>query len=645
MGSISIGLRATGAGGGDPAPVVPPTSITAAAPGLKLPTAILDKESLRDKRFAPGSSLRKNSAGNKGKAPLAAESRAGLDDTKDRRLAKLRHRAKTMEPPVLSFYGQQPVPLPPRFAGIKRKLVSGHEAAIQASWARLLEALAEETRDIARRGSGLIPSIDFADIDDAAAVAPFSAALKRFGVGVVRGVVPPRDAAAWVGETRKYLESRHDIKPPSPQDPTCFDFFWTPAQIRARAHPHVLRAMRWAMGFWDGSSDDERMATRFPISYADRIRIHVDSSPGGPAADPEPGAGAGSPIIAQVDGGSLERWEPDGYGRGGAYDRIFHGDWEAYDPWDPSGRVTATPDLYNGAGSCSIFRMFQGLLALTPIKPGMVRLLPSPKLVTAYFLLRPFFKPRKPAPEAREGPEWDAYLAADNWELEKETSTILHGAVPGHAQRVTELWHPHLALRQSLVTPPSLQAGDYIIWHCDTAYVITSSSGDGDVLGGPDSPSLPAGDSPTTAPLMVYAPSCPLTQTNALYLARQRKAFQRGHPGPDFDTTGTGLNSEASHVARHGEAEIRESGGEEGLRAMGLAPYEVRQAGSAENRGAGADTMDVDAAHEAPTSSPLSQAETELVRLANIILFPDKYEFYMATRNSTPDGARADAPT
>ena len=53
--------------------------------------------------------------------------------------------------------------------------------------------------------------------------------------------------------------------------------------------------------------------------------------------------------------------------------------------------------------------------------------------------------------------------------------------------------------------------------------------------------------------------------------------------------------------------------------------------------------MDVDppgrGSSSAP-STPLSQSETELVRLANIILFPDKYEFYMATRNSTPDGGR-----
>ncbi|EJT71060.1 hypothetical protein GGTG_12081 [Gaeumannomyces tritici R3-111a-1] len=699
-------------------------------------------------------------------------------EAKERRLAKLRRRAakKAMEPPVLSFYGAKPVPLPSRFATVKRNLIDGHEDAVAASWGRLLDALGREMAAIRAKSSSLelmMGAIDFADIDQPARVAEFSALLKRFGVGVVRGVVPQSDTKRWVDETRRYLETKHDIKPPPPQDPTCFDFFWTPAQIRARAHPHVLRAMKFAMSLWDCESDD-RMATRFPINYADRLRIHVNihaatsspsdptpaapmslSSPAGPAAGtakeppsdregssaatPDPaatgkksngaGAGAGSssspvqpeahvvevaaaaaaasaavaaaatasgtqPIIAQVDGGSLERWEPDGYGRSGTYDSIFRGDWESYDPWDPTGRISATSDLYNGAGACSIFRMFQGLVALTQVQPGMIRLLPSPKLVTAYFLLRPFFSPKTPPPPPgnQEGPEWDAFLAADNWVLDKEQSTIIHGAVPGHAQRVTELWHPHLDLKRTLVTPPNLQAGDYIIWHCETAYTITSSidsrpstpGGAGGEAADKAAASLAATaaaaaaavaaavDAPRHERFMVYAPACPLTQTNALYLARQRKAFQRGHPGPDFDTTGTGLGTEAPHIDRLGEKEIRDVGGVEALRAMGLAPWDSGTGSSRKRKAtepAPGDSMDVDSAKKAedepavkmevdepaeekPVSSSasssssagtplaLSPAEAELVRLANIILFPDKYEFYMATRHSTPDGGR-----
>ncbi|OTA96641.1 hypothetical protein M434DRAFT_67062 [Hypoxylon sp. CO27-5] len=606
-------------------------------------------------------------------------------DHKEGRNSKSRTRTftKSMEPPVLSFYGTQPVPLPSRFGSLKKRLVAGHESALEASWARLLAALRDEIKYIEKHGSDLIPSIDYTDIDDADKVAPFGAQLKRHGIGVIKGVVPSADASRWVEETKKYLETKHEYKPPPAQDPTCFDFFWTPAQVRSRAHPHVLQAQRFAMSLWNTNNDD-RLATRFPITYADRIRIESVSNGhltvnGALAATHEDSliaaaAATSSTQIAQIDNGSLERWEQDGYGRAGLYDAVFKGDWESYDAWDPAGRINATSDLYNGAGACSMMRLFQGILALTVVEPGMIRLLPSPKLSTVYFLLRPFFAPKEgPPPQGASAEEWDAYLDASNWALEKEQSTIIHGAVPGHAQRVTAAWHPHLQLDKSLVTPPTLQAGDYIIWHPDQAYQFSNtnyrsnsrpqtSSSSGDGKGG-----SPASDMTS---MLVYTPAAPLTQTNALFLARQRKAFLRGHPGPDFDSTGTGLGSEAPHTGRLGEKDIREVGGEEGLQAMGLAPWSISSssshsrsrghghghghkhassssASSEKEKKNGNENGDVDAdvdmdapsrssSRDSRSSSTTTNAEAEVVRLANIILFPDRYDFYMPTRASSP---------
>ena len=568
-----------------------------------------------------------------------------------------------MEPPVLSFYGTEPVPLPSRFASIKRSLAAGHEAKLEASWARLLTALREEATQIESLGPSLTPSIDFADIDDPAKTAPFAKAMRRYGVGVVRSAMPRADVQQAVDETVQYLETKNDFKPPPAQDPTCFDFFWSPAQVRSRAHPNVLQAQRFAMGLWDNHEDD-RMAIQFPIAYADRIRIHGPSV--GLGASDVDGSGekkakgegeksilessheaqkaaaeilgdfSSSTVIAQVDNGSLERWEPDGYGRGGTYDAVFRGEWERYNPWDPTFRVTATPDLYNGYGACSIFRMYQGILALSTIEPGMVRLLPSPKLATAYFLLRPFFSPKTKAPEVREGPEWDAFLDASNWALDKDQTTIIHGAVPGHAQRLTELWHPHLHLRRTLVTLPTLRAGDYILWHPDLAYHFTSTSGFG-----ASRASTPPPDSAPQVSMLVYVPAAPLTQTNALYLARQRKTFQRGHPGPDFDATGSGLGSEATHTGRPGEKEIGAAGGDAGLRAMGLKPFDVpsSRTGSEASEDSKPDGDDVEMADagsskDTKSPSPYREAEAEVARLANIILFPDRYDFYMAGKKS-----------
>ncbi|OIW23056.1 hypothetical protein CONLIGDRAFT_694514 [Coniochaeta ligniaria NRRL 30616] len=589
-----------------------------------------------------------------------------------------------MEPPVLSFYGTEPVPLPSRFASIKRNLVAGHEAELEASWKRLLDALRGEVEHIQSQGSNLTPSIDFTDIEHPSKTADFARELRRYGVGVVRGVMPKADCDKNVAETVKYLETKHDFKPPPAQDPTCFDFFWSPAQVRTRAHPNVLRAQKFVMSLWDNQADD-RMATKFPIVYADRIRIHgapsssvangTDSS--APASNGNASAAAAasaaellgdftsSTVIAQVDNGSLERWEPDGYGRGGTYDAVFKGKWEEYDPWDPTGRIGTTPDAYNGHGACSIFRMYQGVLSLNHIEPGLIRLLPSPKLATAYFLLRPFFSPKIRAPEQRDTEAWEAYLDASNWALDSEQSTIIHGAVPGHAQRLTELWHPHLHLRRTLVTIPTLQPGDYILWHPDTAYHITSndnfsmaSVAASRAATPPPGSSAASGavagaNSTSQVSILVYVPAAPLTQTNALYLARQRKTFQRGHPGPDFDATGSGLGTEASHTGRPGETDIAAVGGSAGLQAMGLAPFDVAPS-PAENGGGGGDASpagreeegkgekrrdgdgDVDMTEKsgdvASDSVTQSHAEADLVRLANIILFPENY-YYMPKRN------------
>ncbi|KAI1652052.1 uncharacterized protein F4817DRAFT_1932 [Daldinia loculata] len=596
-------------------------------------------------------------------------------DHKEGRNSKSRQRpfTKSMEPPVLSFYGTQPVPLPSRFGSLKKRLVAGHESALEASWGRLLTALREEIKYIEEHGSGLIPSIDFTDMDDAAKVAPFGEQLKRHGIGVIKGVVPSADASSWVEETKKYLETKHEYKPPPAQDPTCFDFFWTPAQVRSRAHPNVLQAQRFAMSLWNANNDD-RVATRFPITYADRIRIESVSNGhltvnGALAATHEDtliaaAAATSSAQIAQIDNGSLERWEQDGYGRGGLYDAVFKGDWESYDAWDPAGRINATSDLYNGAGACSMLRLFQGILALTVVDPGMIRLLPSPKLSTAYFLLRPFFSPKKgPPQQGATEEEWNAYLDASNWVLDKDQSTIIHGAVPGHAQRVTAPWHPHLQLDKSLVTPPTLQAGDYIIWHPDQAYQFSNTNYR--TSSRPQTSSSEPGAGDTTS-MLVYTPAAPLTQTNALFLARQRKAFLRGHPGPDFDSTGTGLGSEAPHTGRLSEKDIREVGGEEGLQAMGLAPWNLASSSNNSSKGSSSNNsnhkhaapkekrnadvdMDVDAPSRSSSrdsrsssTSSSTHAEAEVVRLANIILFPDRYDFYMPTRASSPSPASRD---
>ena len=97
---------------------------------------------------------------------------------------------------------------------------------------------------------------------------------------------------------------------------------------------------------WQCNDKDALISTSLPLTYADRIRIR------------QPGDNQFA-LGPHVDGGSVERWEPTGYGLGGVYDKVFQGRWEEYDPWESSARIPAVTDLYQGPGGCSMYRMFQ----------------------------------------------------------------------------------------------------------------------------------------------------------------------------------------------------------------------------------------------------------------------------------------------
>jgi hypothetical protein len=207
---------------------------------------------------------------------------------------------------------------------------------------------------------------------------------------------------------------------------------------------------------WHTSNPNSPISLRTPLSYADRLRIR------------QPGD-AQFALGSHQDGGSVERWEKDGYGRGGVYDAVFRGRWEQYDPFDASGRMHAVTNLYGGLWSCSMFRMWQGWLSMSHVGPSEGTLLVNPLVQesTAYSLLRPFFRPLASLKEL--GHE-EKYLDAENWEFtagEKMTSD-LQGAMPGHAQEFPEGSHPHLELEKTMVHVPKVKPGDFVVWHCDS---------------------------------------------------------------------------------------------------------------------------------------------------------------------------------
>ncbi|KAK4680865.1 hypothetical protein QC764_102510 [Podospora pseudoanserina] len=474
------------------------------------------------------------------------------------------HSPPSRKDEMLSRSYSEPIPLPRRFSILKERLVSGKESTLVPSWQRLIQSLSDEVDLVSSLGSQAVPTIDFSNIKKPGVAEVFREGLRQRGVAIIRNVIPRGTAEDLYQGAMGYLDENAEKRPRTPQESDLQELYWSAAQIKARGHPNVLEAQRFVMGLWTSKDPKARVTTNFPITYADRIRT------GQKTADTR------SPAAAHIDGGSVERWETDGYGRAGTYNEIFQGQWEDYNPWESSTRLTVTSDLYHKAGACSIFRMYQGWLALSP-GPSSMRVCPLLKHATAYFLLRPFFSPSSSSSSSPE---------TENWAF-TPTNSILHGALPSYAQEINSSIHPHLQLRRSLIDIPDLSPGDYLIWHPDLIHSITSSS-------------------PTPSASVMYLPCVPLTQTNALYLSRQRKSFLLGCPGPDFfDGCGYGSGhgrGEAHYIGRPGVQEISDAGGEEGLRAMGLLPWDEEEA-------------DTD-------------FEREVLAMANGILFPDLYDMY-----------------
>ncbi|KAI9806571.1 MAG: hypothetical protein M1833_003758 [Piccolia ochrophora] len=433
-------------------------------------------------------------------------------------------------------------PLPLRYAHLKARLMQGHEDALRDSWDRLLRVLREEISVVAARRSDVVPTVDYADVGST--TQEWQHEVRKRGVCVVKGVVQEHVARSWKEDVREYIKANPQTKDVTNEeeafpkhDPQVFELYWSKPQTQARAHPNVLRTQRALMSLWHSADSTAPISTNHPVTYADRLRIR---NPGDAAFALGP----------HVDAGSVERWEEEGYGRGHVYDAIWRGEWGSYDPWEASCRLEAVSDRYNGAGACSMFRMFQGWLAMSTTAPNEGTLLTLPLLApaTAYFLLRPFFSPRR---GLGGGDPCVDFINPSNWTLDPEPSSALQGATPSQCQEFNDLLHPHLDLPNAMVHVPTVQPGDYVAWHCDAIHAVDK---------------VHAG---TTDSSVMYIPACPLTLTNAQYLVRQREAFLNGTPAPDFP----GGDGERFHVGRAGVDDLMQVAERDGIAGMGLGTW------------------------------------------------------------------------
>ncbi|CDS03655.1 hypothetical protein LRAMOSA01057 [Lichtheimia ramosa] len=381
---------------------------------------------------------------------------------------------------VFAHLGASKQKLEPRFQELKHQIAPANPDILRRAFDRLLETFEKENAEIRRRGADVIPQVAFQDIKANGGRLPTKllSEIRKRGAVVVRNVVDRQEAAEYKASIQEYIQRHRPYLTGFPEDnPQVWELYWTKAQAKARGHPNFNTTAIALNHLWhtNGNQDVPIDLTK-NITYCDRLRIR------------EPSDGQFQ-LQGHLDGGSLERWEDPEYRA--CYTKILQGQWEEYDPFDVTHRVEANMDLYDSPGGCSMFRNFQGWLAISRITRdgGHLRVSPLIKEPTAYFMMKPL--------------------------LEENLGTSdFMGAWPGRGQDITPQDHPHIV--DSMITMPDVECGDAVFWHCDQVHAVEAMN------------------QMKTDSSVLYIPSTPLCPRSSQYLYRQRAAFESGRTPPDF---------------------------------------------------------------------------------------------------------------
>lgn len=424
--------------------------------------------------------------------------------------------------------------------GFKRAIIDRYgEEALTRSWLKVCQSLERATDHIARNGSTVIPELDYHEL--------FSLdnekkeELKGVGCFVVRNVFSRTQADEWFRSLKEYVSDNEkningkksltgdeyvggkriltvDVGYPQPK-PMMLNLYYSPAQIAARTHPNQLKLCRELNSWWH---DDTARSSPEQLCYSDQVRIRQPKRPF-PSLGPH------------IDAGSLCRWADPVYSS--VYAAVFSGEPELLDNYDLSLRQVADQALFKGAAQSTVLRAFQGWTALTSAGPGQGSLMVFPDLKwgIAYVMLRPFFS---------EPQEKKDLMDASKWEFDPDTAWF-PGTWRDDSQLLSAESHPHLRLKECLVSIPHVSPGDTVFWHADMVHAVeVEHNGTNDAS-------------------VAYIAATPTTDLNKAYIKEQLQDFLAGRPPVDFRRG----SSEVNFKGYLGEKAVL--GGDDGRRAMG----------------------------------------------------------------------------
>lgn len=332
---------------------------------------------------------------------------------------------------------------------LKKEIIAEYgEDSLTKAWIKTCEALKQVTSLIAEGGSAYIPAFEFNDVVGHNN-AKILEEMKAKGGFVIRNVIPREKADQLFKEQVEFIANNDEICGWPAENPAIFNIHNGPVQLQLRTHPNQLKLQRLLNSLFSDSncaSPEELEKQSDPILYPDALRIR------------QPGQeflGLGP----HVDAGSLSRWADAAYRK--TYGKIFSGEPENFDAYDLTYRRDAKPGLFPSGVHGTTLRTFQGWTALTPCGPGEggLLLMPDVQVVTAYWMLRPFFK----------NPEDGGWEDPKKWTLD-DSSPWFPGTFAWDSQLLSPVSHPNLRLEKTLVNVPRVLPGDTVWWHCDVCF-------------------------------------------------------------------------------------------------------------------------------------------------------------------------------
>ncbi|KZT07579.1 DUF1479-domain-containing protein [Laetiporus sulphureus 93-53] len=391
-------------------------------------------------------------------------------------------------------------PCPPRFVEIKQEIAASYpdfQQRVTKAWNELLAELDQVTAEIAKEGTNYVPQVKFSEL---ATLNPERVEeIRRKGSVIIRDVVDDIEAASWKDWLQEYVTTNPGIDGFPADDKQFFQLYWTKSQVRARGHPNVLAVTSWLNNMYHVRSDAkiENVDLSTSLTYADRFRIRHP----GVQWDAHP---------PHVDGGGIERWEDPTFRN--CFAELLSGDWRSHDPYDLENRINARTSMYGRVGQSTVFRTYQGWLAVSETAPreGTLQVFPNVYLSNAYTILRPFFRQIPGTENALDPKNWEYDISSSDFPGVYSAGSGFRGPWPNAKT------HPHMKLDETMVSVPKVCPGDMVFWHCDVVHAVEKEH-----IGNGDS-------------AVMYIPAVPLTPQNAAYVERQKERFVQGLPPPDF---------------------------------------------------------------------------------------------------------------